>query len=88
MRVGMSHTMPTIRELPISLKLNRNENYLPPIKNNGYIIDPKKFQNEIKNVDINLQEIKALLLMMLKGNSDFITQLIKTNSSNFVDTSA
>lgn len=88
MRVAMNNIMPNIRELPISLKLNRNENYLPPIKNNGYIIDPKKFQNEIKNVDINLQEIKALLLMMLKGNSDFIKQLIKTNSNNFVNTLA
>ncbi len=80
-----SNIISNIRQLSVSLKLNTNNKHIPPIKNNGYIIDPNKFRNEIKNYDINLDEIKALLLMMIKGNDNFISELIKPNGNNFVN---
>ncbi|MBU1077763.1 MAG: hypothetical protein KKH98_10750 [Spirochaetes bacterium] len=86
MKVMPNNIMPHIRELPFSLKLNNGTKYAMPIKNDGYIIDPRKFQHEIKEVD--LKEIKTLLLMMLKGNNDFISELIKPGNNRFVDTTA
>ena len=77
--------MTSIRQLPVSLKLNRNSKYIPPIRNNGYIIDPNKFRNEIKENKIDLNEIKALLLMMLKGDANSISKLIRPNQNKFVD---
>jgi len=85
MTVTMNSIVPNVRELPVSLKLNNNSKYPPPIRNNGYIIDPNKFRDGIKNHEISLREIKTLLLMMLRGNSNFVSQLIKAKSNGFVD---
>ncbi len=87
MRVALNpEIISSLRELPVSLKLNNKSNFSSPIKSSGYVIDPTKYQGEIKDVDLNLREIKALLLMMVKGDSNFISKLIKPNSSNFVNT--
>ncbi len=78
----------SVRNLATSLKLNTSTKYNPPIKNNGYIIDPHKFSSDIKDDAINIDEIKKLLLMMLRGDSNFINQLVKSDSSKFVNTIA
>ncbi len=78
----------SLRSLPVSLKLNNSSKFNPPIKNNGYIINPHKFANEIKEDSINIDEIKKLLLMMLRGNSNFIDTLVKTGNSKYVNTIA
>ncbi len=88
MKIMPNALTPNIRELPVSLKLNNNTQTMQPIKNNGYIIDPTKYQNDIKDVNVEFKEIKALLLMMIKGNSDYINELVNTSGSNFVNTSA
>ncbi len=86
MQITMNNNyIPNVRQLPVSLKLNTSNKHIPPIKNNGYIIDPNKFSKEIKNYDINLEEIKALLMMMIKGNDNFLSELIKPNGNNFVN---
>jgi len=77
--------IPNIRQLPLSLKLNTNSKYRPPIKTSGYVIDPTKFSKEIKEYEINLKEIKALLLMMVKGDANFISKLIKPMKNNYLD---
>ncbi len=87
MRVGMNAILPSIRELPVSLKLDQESKYRSPIKNSGYVINPDKYASEVKNVEINLKEIKVLLLMMVKGDSDFISRLIRRpNAGNYVNT--
>ncbi|MDD5066367.1 MAG: hypothetical protein PHF84_04915 [bacterium] len=89
MRVDMNTITPNVRDLPVSLKLQRHNKYdLPLDGSNGYIINPKKFENEAGRVEINVEEIKALLLMMLKGNPKLISQLVKTDDSKFVNTVA
>lgn len=88
MKVMMNTIMPNIRELPVSLKLNTKQKYTSPIKNNGYILNPMKYQNEMKNMNVNFSEIKNLLLMMVKGNKNFLNKLIKPSSNKFIDTTA
>ncbi len=74
--------------LPVSLKLNTQYKFQPPIKSNGYIIDPTKYAREAKDKPIDVNEIKQLLLMMLRGDKNFIHTLIKNSNSNFIDTIA
>lgn len=89
MKIGLTRLTPSLRELPVSLQLKNNRSkYIMPIPTNGYIIDPKKFKNEIKDIEINFKEIKYLLIMMLKGNPDFIKNLVKTDSNRFVNITA
>lgn len=91
MRVNFDTAMaPNLRELPVSLKIqNHNKYSLPLDRSNGYIINPRKFASEAGQVEINVEEIKALLLMMLKGNPDLIQQLVKNEEqSKFVNTLA
>ena len=93
MQVSMNKIIPpltpSVRELPVSLKLeNVKNNQLPLSSNEGYIINPKKYEQEVKAAEINLDEIRNLLLMMLKGNPSFISNLIKMDDHKFVDTRA
>lgn len=85
MRIEMNNISPNIRELPVSLKLNNQNKYTAPIKNDGYIINPKKYKDEIDDVDMDINELKALLLMMLKGDISLISKLIKTGDNKMVN---
>ncbi|MBN1897467.1 MAG: hypothetical protein JW827_01720 [Spirochaetes bacterium] len=89
MSIGLTQLIPTLRELPVSLQINpKRGKYSLPASNDGYIINPKKFKNEIKDLDVNFKDIKYLLIMMLKGNPEFIEKLIRTDNSRFVNMKA
>jgi len=83
MSVYINSLTPNFRELPVlSFKLgNKNLNG----KATRVILNPNKFEDVVPNPEINIKEIKALLLMMVKGNSNFITQLIKSNRGNYIN---
>ncbi len=89
MRIETASLTPSLRELPVSLQINnRKGKYALPLPNDGYIINPQKFKNEIKDIEINFKEIKYLLIMMLRGDPNFIKNLIKTDKARFVNVSA
>ncbi len=93
MKVSLSGLIPeltsSIRELPVSLKLDNVKNNQLPLKSNeGYIINPKKYEQEVKDAQMNLDEIRNLLLMMLKGDPAFVTKLINLDEHKYVDTRA
>ena len=86
--INVNNVIPNIRELPVSLKLDSTAKYQPPIRNSGYIIDPEKFESEIKDADLNLKEVKALLLMMIKSKDEFLSHSIQTSSGSVVNSLA
>ncbi len=85
MKINNSYLSRSIRELPVSLQLNNRTKYRLPISNDGYIINPKNLDTKIDEIDF--KDIKYLLIMMLRGNPNFIENLVKTDSSKFVNTS-
>jgi len=88
MKIENVKLFPEIRELPVLLNIKKNAKYELPINNNGYIINPEKFRDQIKDEFVNIDDIKTLLLMMLKGNADFIKNLIRTEERHFVNIEA
>lgn len=88
MRINLDNFSPNVRELSVSLKLENKSHYSLPIDNDGYIINPKKYEREAENIKVDFQDIKNLLLMMVNGNEDFIDTLVRTDNNRFVDTQA
>jgi len=88
MKINLDNLSPNIRDLQVSLKLENKAHYSLPMANDGYIINPRKFEKEVENIKVDFQDIKNLLLMMVNGNKEFIDTLVKTDSNRFVDTQA
>ncbi len=73
-----------LREQAIVTKINTT-------KNKGkeeLIINPDRWRNEVESVEKNLEEIKNLLYMMLRGNPEFLGILVSGGKGGIINTAA